>query len=184
MNRFFPHLSTGQIKMIREGVSAKFNPSDAKQEPMQVYSYETAIERYKLALYNTMVKKGKNSEKAYECLKLSWLYRGMNEELEESETALDETRQQEYKDEEQMYYEQAFEGFTKAIATENFPICGMEESTVNLLMANMAYRLERMDLASRFVSMILTSHAASHTVKDRAMELKESIIQQLRSAKE
>ena len=40
------------------------------------YSYEKAIERYKLALYNTLVKKGKNSEKAYECLKISWLYRG------------------------------------------------------------------------------------------------------------
>lgn len=67
----------------------------------------------------------------------------------------------------------------KAIASENFPMCGMEESTVNLLMANMAFRLEKYDIASRFVSMILTSHVASRPAKDRAMNLKEEIIQKL-----
>ncbi|MFR8428491.1 MAG: DUF2225 domain-containing protein [Roseburia inulinivorans] len=30
----------------------------------------------KLALFNTIVKKGKTSENTYSCLKLSWLYRG------------------------------------------------------------------------------------------------------------
>lgn len=82
MNRYFTHLSTGQVKMIEEGVCHKFKgQKQPKEEPMEPYSYEKAIERYKLALYNTLVKKGKNSEKAYECLKISWLYRGWIEEL-------------------------------------------------------------------------------------------------------
>ncbi|MBR2057863.1 MAG: DUF2225 domain-containing protein, partial [Fibrobacter sp.] len=36
--------------------------------------YDTSIERYKLALYNSMVKRAKISEKSYICLKIAWLY--------------------------------------------------------------------------------------------------------------
>ena len=79
MNRYFSHLSSAQIKMIDEGVRRKFKQTNLV-EPEE-YSYEEAIERYKLALYNTLVKKGKASEKAFECLKISWLYRGRKEEL-------------------------------------------------------------------------------------------------------
>jgi len=179
MNRYFSHLSAGQIKMIEEGVRRKFKPIVAQgDEPMTAYSYDRAIERYKLALYNTMVKKGKNSEKAYECLKISWLYRGQIEELAAAEQK-DEAKLAECRKEEALYYEQAYEGFIKAIASENFPMCGMEESTVNLLMANMAFSLQKYDIASRFVSMILTSQAASRPAKDRAMGLKEEIVKKL-----
>ena len=69
MNRYFSHLSSGQIKMIDEGVRRKFKRTNLV-EPEE-YSYDEAIDRYKLALYNTIVKKGKTSEKAFECLKIS-----------------------------------------------------------------------------------------------------------------
>lgn len=183
MNRYFSHLSAGQVKMIEEGVRRKFKPAGPiKDEPMEAYSYEKAIERYKLALYNTIVKKGKASEKAYECLKISWLYRGQIEELSAAEKK-DEAKLAECRKDEDLYYQQAYEGFLKAIASENFPMCGMEESTVNLLMANMAFSLQKYDIASRFVSMILTSQAASRPAKDRAMNLKEEIIKKLHETK-
>lgn len=178
MNRYFAHLSTGQIKMIEEGVRRKFKPQTTVQKkdaPIEPYTYEQAIERYKLALYNTLVKKGKNSEKAYECLKLSWLYRGWAEELS-AEEPKNADKIAACKKEEDAYYAQAYDGFLKAIASESFPMCGMEESTVNLLIANMAYKLEKYDIASRFVSTILTSHAASRVAKDRAMNLKEQLV--------
>lgn len=179
MNRYFEHLSKGQIKMIQEAVCQKFNNQGRlKEEPMEPYSYERAIERYKLALYNTMAKKGKTSEKAYECLKISWLYRGWMEELDGADTT-DEALLADCEKEEMLYYEQAYEGMIKAIASENFPICGMDESTVNILMANMANRLGKVDIASRFISMILTSPAASRVAKDRALDLKEQIIAKL-----
>ena len=74
MNRYFEHVTSGQIKLIKEQVCANFKPTGS-DEPA-VLDYDQAIERYKLALFNTIVKKGKTSEKAYSCLKLSWLYRG------------------------------------------------------------------------------------------------------------
>lgn len=179
MNRYFAHLSSGQIKMIDEGVRRKFKPT--KEPEPEMYTYDEAVERYKLALYNTLVKKGKASEKAFECLKISWLYRGKTEELtaaaEKDEKAIEESKK-----EEMLYYAQAYEGFIKAIASESFPMCGMEESTINLLVGSMAFKLEKYDIASRFVSMVLTSHAAGRSAKERAMDMKEQIIKQLHNA--
>lgn len=179
MNRYFSHLSSGQIKMIDEGVRQKFKPS--AQTETEEYTYDDAIERYKLALYNTLVKKGKASEKAFECLKISWLYRGKVEELMASSGENSEAVT-ECQKEEKLYYEQAYDGFIKAIASESFPMCGMEESTINLLVASMAFKLEKYDIASRFVSLVLTSHAAGRSAKERAMDLKESIIKKLHNA--
>lgn len=179
MNRYFSHLSSGQIKMIDEGVRRKFKQTNLV-EPEE-YSYEEAIERYKLALYNTLVKKGKASEKAFECLKISWLYRGRKEELMASADQ-DANMIAESQKEEMLYYEQAYDGFLKAIASESFPMCGMEESTINLLVASMAFQLKKYDIASRFVSLVLTSHAAGRSAKERAMDLKENIIKQLHNA--
>ena len=179
MNRYFAHLSSAQIKMIDEGVRRKFKQTNLV-EPEE-YSYEEAIERYKLALYNTLVKKGKASEKAFECLKISWLYRGRKEELMASADK-DANMIAESQKEETLYYEQAYDGFLKAIASESFPMCGMEESTINLLVASMAFQLKKYDIASRFVSLVLTSHAAGRSAKERAMDLKENIIKQLHNA--
>lgn len=179
MNRYFSHLSSGQIKMIDEGVRRKFKQTNLV-EPEE-YTYEEAIERYKLALYNTLVKKGKASEKAFECLKISWLYRGKVEELMASSDR-DAKSIEAAQKEELLYYTQAYDGFLKAIASENFPMCGMEESTINLLVASMAFKLNKYDIASRFVSLVLTSHAAGRSAKERAMDLKEEIIKKLHNA--
>ena len=61
MNRYFEHLSSVQIKLIKEKICANFKPTG---EDPEVYDYDTAINRYKLALFNTLLKKGIASEKA------------------------------------------------------------------------------------------------------------------------
>ena len=81
INRYFPHLSSAQMKLIREEVCTKFKPEKDMADKLS-YSYDEAIERCKLALINTIAKNGKASEKAYECLKISWLYRGKKEEIQ------------------------------------------------------------------------------------------------------
>ena len=180
INRYFSHITSGQVKLIDQGVHSKFKANTLvnAEDALEAYTYEEAIEYCKLALYCTMVKRGSTSEKAYECLKLSWLYRGWREKLE-SEGTNDRELLSNVKAEEDAYYKQAFEGFMKAIASESFPMCGMEESTVNILLANMAFKLEKYDVSSKLVSAILTSRVASRSVKDRAMTLKEEIIKKL-----
>ncbi len=181
MKRDFPHLTKGQIMLVREGVCSKFQASAAVDDELATYTYEEAIGRYELALYNTVVKKGKTSEKAYACLKISWLYRGWLEELGEKGITEGEVVEN-CRKEEKEYYSEAYEGLVKAVASESFPVCGMEESTMNLLLANMAFRLGKTDVASKLVSSILVSPTASAQAKDRARDLKEEILEKLHNA--
>lgn len=181
MSRYFEHLSSLQIKLIKEGVCSKFTASTT--DIPEIYDYDYSIERYKLSLFNTIVKKGKTSEKAYTCLKLAWLCRGKAEEMiakgaaEESETI------KKCKAEEMAYYAQAYEGFVKAISSESFPICGMDQNTIDLLMAAMAFGLEKYEEAYRFLSRLLTSRSAGSNIKNRGLDLKEEIVAKLKSSK-
>ena len=183
INRYFPHLSSAQMKLIREEVCTKFKPEKGMAAKLS-YTYDEAIERYKLALINTIAKKGKASEKAYECLKISWLYRGKKEEIQ----AVNSNPSEEVKAEilkceqtETAFYTQALDGFLKAMTSESYPMCGMEQNTVDFLIANMAFNLKRYDLASKFVSALLVSKTTSKTIKDKALTLKEEIISEIKN---
>lgn len=178
MNRYFDHLSTLQRKLIREGICTKFTSSP--EDDKLTYSYDTAIDRYKLSLFNTVVKMGTTSEKAYTCLKISWLYRGKAEELASLGLTMSSDSMKQAKIEERKYYQQAYEGFTKAISSEAFPICGMDQNTIDLLLANMAFNLEEYETASRLVSRLLISKTANRNAKDRAYDLKEEIVNRLK----
>lgn len=183
INRYFPHLSSAQMKLIREEVCTKFKPEKGMADKLS-YTYDEAIERYKLALINTIAKKGKASEKAYECLKIAWLYRGKKEEIQ----AVNSNPSEEVKAEilkceqtETAFYTQALDGFLKAMTSESYPMCGMEQNTVDFLIANMAFNLKRYDLASKFVSALLVSKTTSKTIKDKALTLKEEIISEIKN---
>lgn len=177
INRYFEHLSSVQVKMIKEQVCSNFK-ADGSIEPMLI-DYDMAIERYKLSLFNTIAKKGKTSEKAYTCLNLAWLLRGKAESLDASA----EEEIKECKEQEEAFYAQAFEGLTKAVSTESYPICGMDECTMDYLLATMAYHYKKYDVASKCLARILQSAAASKKMKDRAFELKERIVSDIKKSK-
>lgn len=56
---------------------------------------------------------------------------------------------------EKYYYEQALDGMTRAVETEHFPICGMNQDTVDLLLAQMNHKLGHLDVASKLVAKCL-----------------------------
>lgn len=177
MNRYFDLLVPRQAKLIQEQICSKYQPTVL--DTSKTYTYDTAIERYKMALMNTMVKKGKTSELAYTCLKISWLLRGkaetMTGESPEEKKALEEC-----KAEEEKYYEKAYNEFLNAIATEDFPICGMDQVTMDYLIAYMSYHFGKYEVASKSLSSVITSPSASPRMKDKALELKDEIVAKLR----
>lgn len=177
MGRYFEHLTKGQIQLVKDNVCANFkHTGDAEPDS---YTYEQAIARYKLALYNSMVKRAKTSEKAYTCLKISWLYRemaGMDAASEE-----EKAKKAEYEKLQEEFYKEAYEGFQKALATETFPMCGMDSFTMDYLIASMACHFKDFSYASKSVSNILSSQIADRRIKNRALELKEEIIAQIRN---
>lgn len=176
MNRYFEHLSQIQIKLIQDNICSKFKPdSIPNPEGLVACDYETALSKYKLALFNSIAKKAKASEKAYTCLKISWLLRGQGESLSGD---TDEIKEQKaaIKKEEDAFYVQAYEGFVKAVASELFPMCGMDQNTVDYLMAAMAFHLKKYDVASKTISSILVSRTAPNKIKDKALNMKDEII--------
>lgn len=176
LNNNFAHLSTAQIKLIQEGVCKKVNVREMEiPNGLTVFDYDQAIERTKLSLFNTIVKHGTNSEKAYTCLKISWLIRGKIEQVE-VETSEDQAVVDAWKKEEDEFYRQAYDGMMKAVASEMFPICGMDQTTVDYLLASMSLRLEEYTTASKLVAGILTSRTASSRIKNKAHEMKDQII--------
>ena len=177
MNRFYEHLTPTQIKLIKEQISNNFQPDNKAENA--VYDYDEVIDRYKLSLVNTVVKKGKDSEKAYTCLKIAWLLRGKAETMA-NDTPEQKAAKAEVQKEEEEFYQQAFEGFMKAISEEMFPMCGMEQSTVDYILAYMAYHFKKYEIASKFLASVLTAPSASRRMKDMALELKEDIIAELR----
>lgn len=173
LSRFFPSITSGQGKMIRENISKKVHLSAYDGE---TYSYDEAIERYKLALANAVVKHGKASEKAYICLKSAWLMRGYAEYQEEMGQT---DKLKELRAAEEEYLLNAFNGFVEARKSESYPMCGMDESTIDYLLAVLAFSLKKYDIAGKLITGILSSSANSRT-KDKARDLKEQLIVQLR----
>lgn len=177
LHRFFGPMPSIRVKLVREGFCQKFRTPPTKEiTEMKTYSYDESIELMKLALYATIIKRGPNSEKAYECLKIAWLLRRKMEELskdKEKNKDVIEACKKEY----DSFYAQAFEGFVKAMASENYPMCGMDQNTLDMLIAAMAFNLGKYEYASRFVSGIIVSRTASSNAKKRATDLKEKIIE-------
>ena len=171
LNRFFNYLAAMQRKMIREQISANFK---GLEENGAILSYDDAIARHKLALVNTIVKKGKTSERAYTCLKLAWVIRGKAESLPK-ETPDYENVVKQLKAEEDELLLNAYEGFTQAFMKENFPICGMDELTSSYLVADLARRSGKYEEALRWISKVITAREANERIKNKARELKELI---------
>ena len=171
LTRYFTALTAGQIHLIKEQISNKVKLQPHSED---YYTYEEAIERYKIALVCAMVKKAKNSEKAYICLKSAWLLRGYREELESRRQLLPQQRE-ELTQQETEYLENAFKGFVEAQKSERYPMCGMDEYTMDYLTAALAYEVGELDMSSQYVSRLLAS-MANNRVKDKARDLKEMIV--------
>lgn len=170
LNRYFNFIMSSQAKKIKETISVKFQNPKLEGE---TYSYDDAITRYKMALLNTVVKNGKNSERAYTCLKLAWMYRGKREELMKGECSKEEIAEL-YKQEKELLTN-AYDGFSAAFSKEDFPMCGMDKNTLLYLLAELARRIDRKDESKRYLSRVLTARDANSRIKNKAMELKEKL---------
>lgn len=150
----FGKLGYTQSKWIREEITPKFK----YREYPEVYDADTAIERYKLALLNTIAKKAKDGEKAYICMKIAWLYRDKQDPEKEL-----------------IFIEHAYTGFKHAYANESFPICGIDENTMTYLIGEFARKLGYLEEAIRWIGTVILAKNVNQRLKDRAIDLKEQI---------
>lgn len=178
MSKNFPYLTPAQKRAIKENICNSYKPRKIDPDK-KIYTYEEAMERHKLALVNTIVKHGKASEKAYICLKTGWILRGQREALE-ADTPDYEKKKQELESAENQFLKNAYDGFVTARASESFPICGMDEMTVDYLLATLAMRFEDYETAAKLLGSIVTSRTANARIKDRAHDLKDVLMEKLK----
>ncbi len=175
LSRYFKYMTTMQLKLIKEGICANYHPRPMDGE---IYTHEEALERYKLTLANAIVKKAKASEKAYICLKMGWLIRGMGEALD-PDSAEYATQKKAYSTMEREYLKNALEGFLSACQTESFPMCGMDEITVDYLVAVLALECGEYETSKKLLGKVITSPTANSRVKDKARDAKELLLKKM-----
>lgn len=178
LTKYFAPLPQAVIKLLKDDICGKVKGVSNKP----VLTYDDAIQRYQLALASTIVKKGKDSEKAYICLKMGWTIRGKRETLPEDTPDYDEVMRQ-LVDDENEALQSAFDGFIAARQKESFPMAGMDESTVDYLLAVLAARFQHYDIAQKLIGSLLVSKTANNRIKDKARDLKEIVKADMEAAK-
>ena len=117
--RYFTALPDAQVKLVKAGIGGKVH--GVSNPP--IFSYDDAIQRYQLALASSIVKRAKDSEKAYVCLKMAWVIRGKKETLPLDTANYDEVMKG-LTDDEYEALKFAYDGFVSARQKESFPIAG------------------------------------------------------------
>lgn len=170
--RNFSVILPAQAKMIKENISS--NVILTKYDDGDIYSYEQALERYKLALACAVVKRAKSSEKAMVCLRTAWLMRSYQEYLAKKG---DDNKEliKSLKEQEDEYESGAYKGFLEARESETPPIAGMDAVTLDYLLAQLSFHEGDYDNCSRMISGILTSPGANARIKDKARDLKDKL---------
>jgi len=168
LERYFATLSQVQKSLIKEKIAAAYNPREEKE----TFAYEDAFLRYKMALLSSFTKQAYDSEKAYVCLKSAWVLRAWRETLAErgAKEACEKLKKQENE-----FLKNAKTGFEQANMKEDYPICGMDESTMDYLVAALSAHFEEYDAAIKLLSGVIASRVAGNRVKDRARDLKDEI---------
>ncbi len=177
--RDYENVSENQRKVLRAKIGDKYN---ATIIDTGVYSYNTAIRRYKMALLTAIVKPSKLSEASYICLKLSWLYKGRIEAIESGQEQGTQKDIQKCQKNIDKYENIAYNGFKEALISEFPPICGMNEVTINLLMAVLGKDCEDYVDAKKFAFMVLSSRSVPVKTKEKARVIIEDIKQKQKEA--
>ncbi len=119
---------------------------------------------------------------AYICLKAGWLCRSYAENLDKG-TADYEKKFKELKQQEKEFHKNALEGFLTAREKENYPMCGMDEATVEYLVAVLAMEFDQLDVSARIISNLIVSPSANSRMKDKARDIKELLVAKMKEKK-
>lgn len=167
ISKCYNALAGVQRKMLKEKIGANFQNSTYLEDTI---TYDEAVLRHKLALACSIVKQGKNSERAYTCLKLGWMLESLMEDIPDNNW-----KHVKYSKEVEECMQNAYDGFKLAFSSEEFPICGMNEHTMTLLIAQLGRRLGDDENAKRMAGMLITNRNVPDRIKELARDLKSQI---------
>ncbi len=167
LGKYFGKLSTRQMRDIKDQVGTNFKGISNNKD---LFTYDDALLRYKLALVCSIVKHAKASEKGYTTLKMAWILRGKRLSLKPNDTTIKQLYEEEME-----CITNAYECFVEALANEMMPIAGMDESTIKYLMAELARKLKKYDDSAKLLGEVITSKATPTRLKEEALNVKEML---------
>jgi len=134
----FDEISDRDIKTIKDTIGSRWN----KRGYLGERNIDSAIETFKLALYNLQIRKAKAVEISKVCLRLAWLYRYKNDEKEKD------------------FLKFALNSYTDIYMKEKLPIDKLDESTCMYMIAELNRRLENFDESVQWFSKVVSSPSA------------------------
>lgn len=173
LTNYFTKITPVEKMHISENVRANFTPPTEIPE-YEDYSFEVALKRYKLALISAVYKGTKASDVGFVCLKMCWLYQDMADDLDPEDPETPEKKENLLKEAENAS-NKAYEYLVEARSKEDSPICGMDDTTFDYLLAALAYRAKDYPSAMKLLSTVSSSRSASARLKDKAYDLKEKL---------
>ena len=179
LTKDFMNTTQVQRKLLREKIQANYKSHE--EVVCDSYSTETAISRLKMALLCTVTKAGKESEIGNICLKIDWLYQDLADELEENSSDY-ESKKENYLAEAHNFAMNAYEHLSKARMEEEFPIAGMNETTLDYLLSYLGYVKGEYQTAMQYLSGVVSTRGISPRLKDKCLELKELLNQTLHAS--
>lgn len=172
LSQYFSSITQTQQKLIQEKIQANYKSHE--ETACDFYTTEMAISRMKMALLCTMTKEAKDSEIGYVCLKISWLYQDLADEIPEN--APDAASKKElYLKEADNAAMKSYAHLTTARMHEEYPIAGMNETTLDYLLSYFAYKKGDYQTAMQYLSGVVSNRSTSPRLKDKALELKDLI---------
>lgn len=144
----------------KPAITSKITPKWHGRNYPEVYDVNVAIERYKLALFNSCIYGADSSKKAMNCLKIAWMYRLLDDNENES-----------------TFINQAIEGFNDAYMNEHPPIYGMDNATLMYLIGELYRRVGDDDNSLIWFSRLITSQGVDQKIKEMARNQKDLIRQ-------
>jgi hypothetical protein len=96
------------------------------------------------------------------------------DEIDESDPDADAKRES-YLKESDSAAMNAYEHLSKARMSEEPPIAGMNESTLDYLLAYFAFKKGEYSTAAKLLSNVITDRNATQRLKDKALDLKEQL---------
>lgn len=171
MTQYFSNVTLTQKKIIQDKIQANYKSHEETE--CDFYTTDVAISRLKMALLCTITKEAKDSEIGYVCLKISWLYQDLADEIPED--APDASKKELYLKEADNAAMKAYAHLTNARMHEEYPIAGMNETTLDYLLSYFAYKKGDYQTAMQFLSGVVSNRSTSARLKDKALELKDLI---------
>lgn len=150
----FQKIRNFQSKLVKENITPKW----VNREYPIPFNENVAIERYKLALLNSLVMESKSSTKAIICLKIAWMFRLLSDTINENN-----------------FLSQALIAFNDTYINEKLPVYGLDRFSIMFLIGELNRRIGEDTTSLRWFSEVITSIGAPQKIKEMARDGKDKI---------